>query len=185
MESHTPRKILNETLHAQDCDTADRRTRPSDRRLFRGLGRGMTLVEVLAVVVILGLIATTLTVSFRGQLGRAKRELAKTGVGIVVAAVESYGLEMGGLPTMEQGLQALTVAPQGRGEPFLRADKLTDPWGNPYQYIIPGPNSAYQVLSFGADGRPGGASGSEDEDITSDNLGAAPRNTTSGAGGGS
>lgn len=157
---------------------------PRDARL-RGRSRlGMTLVEVLAVVVILGLIATTLTISFRGQMGRAKRELAKTGVGIVVAAVESYALEMGSLPTMEQGLQALTVAPQGRGEPFLRADKLTDPWGHPYQYVTPGPVSAYQVLSLGADGRPGGAQGSEDEDITSDNLGSAPRGAPSRTGGG-
>ena len=73
----------------------------------------MTLVEVLAVVVILGLIATTLTVSFRGQVGRAKRELAKTGIGVVVGAVETYALETGQLPSMDQGLEALTLTPAG------------------------------------------------------------------------
>lgn len=137
--------------------------------------RGLTLVEMLAVVVILGLIAATLTVSFRGQVGRAKRELARTGVALIVNAVESYALETGEIPTMEQGLDALTVAPPGRSEPFLRADKLIDPWGRRYQYVTPGPSGPYQVLSLGADGRPGGAAGSDDEDITSDQLGPAER----------
>ena len=31
-----------------------------------------------------------------------------------------------------------------------------DPWGNPYQYKFPGPNGGVQILSYGADGAPGG-----------------------------
>ncbi len=155
---------------------------PSDRLILtrRSSVRAMTLVEVLAVVVILGLIAATLSVSFRGQVGRAKRELAKTGVAVVVSAIETYAVEQGRMPSMQEGLAALTQAPQGRGEPYLKADKLRDPWGHPYQYVSPSPTGgAYLVLSTGADGRVGGAAGSEDEDITSDALsapaqGAAP-----------
>lgn len=142
-------------------------------RVFnRPFSKGMTLVEVLAVVVILGLIAGTLTLTFRGQIGRAKRELAKTGIGVIVNAIETYSIETGSVPTMREGLDALTNAPSGRGEPYLKHDKTTDPWGNPYVYISPGPTSAYQVVSYGADGRLGGAPGSKDEDITSDDLGS-------------
>ena len=141
------------------------------------LRRAMTLVEVLAVVVILGLIATTLTVSFRGQVGRAKTELARTGVGVVVGAIETYALETGSIPTMDEGLNALTKSPEGRGEPYIRPDKLVDPWGNPYVYVAPGPTSAYQVISYGADGALGGAAGTEAADITSDDLSG---NSTSG-----
>lgn len=130
----------------------------------------MTLVEVLAVVVILGLIATTLTLSFRGQVGRAKSELARAGIGVIVNAIETYALETGALPAMDEGLEALTAVPEGRGEAFLKADKLTDPWGHPYLYVAPGPVSAYQVLTYGADGAPGGTG--EAADITSDDLGA-------------
>ncbi len=154
----------------------DRRNRTPPAR------RGMTLVEVLAVVIILGLIAATLTLSFRGQVGRAKRELAKTGIALIVNAIETYALETGAIPTMEDGLDVLTRAPAGRAEPFLKPDKLIDPWGHRYQYVTPGPQSAYQVLSLGADGRPGvsaGGAGSEDEDISSDQLGQ----TTKPAGG--
>jgi general secretion pathway protein G len=131
----------------------------------------MTLVEVLAVVVILGLLATTLTLSFRGQIGRAKRELARTGIGVIVGAIETYAIEQGELPPMEAGLEALTEPPPGRGEAYLRPDKLVDPWGNRYVYVTPGPNTEYQVLSYGADGKLGGAPGSDDADITSDDLG--------------
>lgn len=133
---------------------------------------GLTLVEVLAVVVILGMIAATLTISFRGQHARAKYELAKTGIGVIVNALETYALETGNLPTLEEGLEVLTRTPQGRGEPYLKADKLIDAWGHRYRYVIPGPASAYQVISYGADGQPGGAEGTQDVDITSDDLGA-------------
>lgn len=148
--------------------------------------RGMTLVEVLAVVVILGLIAATLTISLRGQMGRAKRELAKTGIGVVVSAVESFAIETGRLPTMEEGLEVLTRPAQGRSEPFLKADKLRDPWGNPYIYVTPSTgasSSSYAVISYGADGQPGAASGDEEaRDITSDDL--AEHTPGGGAGGG-
>jgi general secretion pathway protein G len=134
----------------------------------------MTLVEVLAVVVILGIIAATLTISFRGQVGKAKRELAKTGIGVVVAAIETYAIETGRLPTMEEGLEVLTRPTQGRSEPYLKADKLTDPWGNPYIYVTPSSaqaGGAYAVISYGADGQPGAADGDEEaRDITSDDL---------------
>jgi len=134
----------------------------------------MTLVEVLAVVVILGLIAATLTLSFRGQVGKAKRELAKTGIGVLVSAVESYAIETGRVPSMEEGLEVLTRAAPGRSEPYLKADKLIDPWGNPYVYAAPSPSpggGAYAVISYGADGAPGNATGdAEAEDITSDDL---------------
>lgn len=142
-------------------------------RTRRSSVRAMTLVEVLAVVVILGIIAATLSVSFRGQVGRAKRELAKTGVAVVVSAIETYAVEQGRTPSMQEGLVALTQTPQGRGEPYLKPDKLRDPWGHPYQYVSPSPTGgAYLVLSTGADGRVGGIGGSEDEDITSDALSA-------------
>lgn len=132
----------------------------------------MTLVEVLAVVVILGIIAATLTLSFRGQVGRAKRELAKTGIGVIVSAIETFAIEQGRVPTMEEGLEALTRPAAGRSEPYLRPDKLVDPWGNPYLYVTPNPSGgAYLVLSYGADGAPGSATGDpETEDILSDNL---------------
>ena len=63
--------------------------------------RGMTLVEVLAVVVILSLIAGTLYVGFAGSFGKAKRELAKTGISVDSGKLEAYRIERGAYPTTD------------------------------------------------------------------------------------
>lgn len=133
---------------------------------------GMTLVEVLAVVVILGLLAATLVVGFSGAFGRAKHELARTGIGVVVSKIEAYRIEHGAWPSNDLGLMVLS---DGHAAPtasyYLSPDKLLDPWGNPYHYVTPGPDGhPYEVISYGADGQPGGAPGTEDADLSSINL---------------
>jgi general secretion pathway protein G len=130
----------------------------------------MTLVEVLAVVVILGLLAGTLAVSFSGAFAKGKRELAKTGVGVVVSKLELYKIEQNDWPTMDEGLAVLG---HGRARPtdsyYLSRDALLDPWGNPYQYIRPGPaGHPFEVVSYGVDGRPGGSG--EAADVSSTGL---------------
>jgi general secretion pathway protein G len=71
---------------------------------------------------------------------------------------------------MQEGLEVLTDKPAGRSEPYLKPDKLIDPWGEPYKYEVPGPSGAYLVLSYGSDKQPGGEAGTDAADITSDNL---------------
>ncbi|MCI0362315.1 MAG: type II secretion system protein GspG [Phycisphaerales bacterium] len=134
--------------------------------------RGMTLVEILAVVVILGLVAGTLLIGFSGSFGKAKHELAKSGIGMIVSQLEKYRLEKGSWPGNELGLAVLT---DGQAPPtaayYLSAGQLRDPWDRQYHYVIPGPNGhPYEILTYGADGQPGGPDGSEDADISSTNL---------------
>lgn len=133
--------------------------------------RGMTLVEVLAVVVILGLIAGTLLVGFSGSFGRAKHELAKTGIGVVVAQLEKYKIEQDRWPSNDQGLAVLT---DGQATPqdsyYLSPSQLRDPWSRAFLFVAPGPGGhPYEVISYGADGQPGGES--ENADISSVDLG--------------
>lgn len=133
---------------------------------------GMTLVEILAVVVILGLVAGTLLIGFSGSFGKAKHELAKSGIGIIVGQVEKYRLENGSWPGNELGLAVLT---DGQAPPtaayYLSPGQLRDPWDRPYLYVTPGPNGhPYEILSYGADGQPAGDPGSENADVTSVNL---------------
>ena len=132
--------------------------------------KGMTLVEVLAVVVILGLIAATFAATFSGAFGRSKRELAKSGIGMVISKLEIYRMEHGKWPDDQIGLAALS---DGHTAPtaayYLSQDQMLDPWNNDYQLIIPGPDGhPYEVISFGADGVPGGEG--EDADLSSINL---------------
>ena len=142
----------------------------STRRAARRRVRGLTLVEILAVVVSLGFLAATLAVGFSGSFGKAKHELAKTGIGQIVDKVEAYRIEKGAWPTNDLGLRALS---DGHAVPtdsyFLEAGKLLDPWRRPYYYVTPGPNQyPYEVLTYGADGVPGGTG--EDSDVSSVDL---------------
>lgn len=145
-------------------------------------GRGMTLVEILAVVVILSLVAGTLLVGFSGSFGKAKHEIAKTGMAVILTQLEKFRLETGSWPSNDIGLSALT---DGHASPassfYLSPSQLLDPWDRPYLYVTPGPDGhPFELLSYGADGQPGpgsagdsaasGAGSTEDLDITSTNL---------------
>lgn len=130
--------------------------------------RGMTLVELLAVVVILGLLAGTLMVGFSGTFGTAKHELAKTGVGLVVSKMEAYRIAHGGWPDTDDGLGPLSDSGPDAAY-YLTPDQLLDPWGRPYLYIRPGPGAhPYEIVSYGADGQPGGEG--EAADVSSVSL---------------
>lgn len=130
--------------------------------------RGMTLVEILAVVVILGLLAVTLTVGITGKMGKAKQEIAKTQIGQIIAQVQTFQLERRKLPSPAEGLAALSTDPNSSY--YLEPAKLNDPWGKPYQYAVPGPDQhPFEIISYGADGQPGGSG--DGSDISSISFG--------------
>jgi len=143
---------------------------PSNKAAVPPRRYGMTLVEILAVVVILGLLAGTLMIGFSGTFGKAKHEMAKTGIGVIVSKLELYKIEHDTWPDNDLGLSALSDDHASPQDPYyLSADKLTDPWGRDYQYVTPGPNGhPFEVISFGGDGQPGGTG--ENADLSSVNL---------------
>ena len=137
------------------------------QRSLPGL-RGMTLVEVLAVVVILGMLATALAVGLSGRFGRATHEIAKTSIAFLSGQVETFKLETQRLPTSSEGLQVLTD--KATASYYTDAGKLIDPWGNNYMYMVPGPDGRpFEIISYGADGQPGGDG--ENADLSSARLG--------------
>ena len=128
----------------------------------------LTLVEILAVVVILGLLAATLTVGISGKMGRAKRELAKTQIAQLVGQVQTFQLDTRSLPNAAKGLAALSA--DASASWYVEPARLKDPWGNPYRYLVPGSaGQAFEVQSLGADGKQGGSG--DDADISSASLG--------------
>ena len=90
----------------------------------------------------------------------ARATAAKTDVNNLMQALKLYKLDNQRYPTAEQCLQALIIKPStppvpSNWKPYL--DKLpNDPWGRPYQYLNPGVRGEIDVMSFGADGEPGG-----------------------------
>jgi general secretion pathway protein G len=129
-------------------------------RRNRRRDHGFTLIEVLLVLVILVVLASFAVVQFRGIQQRAKLDTAKTQVGLCETALEHFQLSIGNYPTQAQGLPALRSRPQDLPDPskwdgpYLQRDVPLDPWGNPYQYAIPGGHNrdGFDVWSFGPDG---------------------------------
>ena len=125
--------------------------------------RGFTLLEMLVVLVIIGLIASLVGPRLFSRVDSSKVQVADTQSRLLRGAIETFRLEVGRLPTEQEGLSVLYTAPSDerakarwRG-PYLDESVPADPWGNPYQYAIPGRDGMpFAIYSFGADGKAGG-----------------------------
>ena len=129
---------------------------------------GFTLIELLIVMVIISLLAAFVAPRFFGQEKKAKQRGAKGQISLLESAVDTYRLDIGRYPTTEQGLEALREKPDGIDKwdgPYLRKELPMDPWGNPYVYESPSEHGEYAIMSYGADGSPGGEG--DDMDIVS------------------
>jgi len=134
---------------------------------------GFTLIELLVVIMVLGVLATLVAPNIFRHVGTAKETTARTQIEMLGASLDAYRLDTGRYPTTEQGLAALSAEPTSEPRPmnwrgpYLRKAVPLDPWGNAYVYRAPGTasGSGYDLLSQGADGRPGGTG--EDADIVS------------------
>jgi general secretion pathway protein G len=145
------------------------------RQRVRGRAGGFTLIEIMVVVVIIGLLAAVIVPTVVSKVDEAKVNKAKADIQSLETALTMYRLDNSKYPTSDQGLTALTTQPtdpsikHGRPGGYLtRVSK--DPWGNDYQYVIPGSHGKeYDLFSLGADGAPGGEG--IDADIGNWNIG--------------
>jgi general secretion pathway protein G len=133
---------------------------------LRRLSRGFTLIELMVVLVILGVLAALVVPNVLSRADDAKITAAKSDVSTLMQALKLYKLDNGRYPQQEQGLSALTTRPTagqipGNWRPYL--EKLpNDPWGRPYQYLIPGLRGEVDLFSLGGDGQPGGEGNNAD-----------------------
>ena len=132
--------------------------------------RAMTFVELLAVLVILGLVAGVFTVGIAGKFNQSKRELTKSQIGIIDAQVQAYYTQKSAWPPSDKGLMVLTTPETMPSSAyFLKPDQLIDSWNNSFYIIVPGPDGhPYEIVSYGADGQPGGTE--ENADLSSLHL---------------
>lgn len=137
---------------------------------------GFTLIELMVVIVILGILAAIIAPKLVGRTDDARVTQAKTQIRNLETALKLFKMDNGFYPSTEQGLEALIIEPtigqipkNYRKGGYLEQRKLPmDPWGNPYIYISPGANGEYEIISYGADGKPGGEG--YDADITNSDL---------------
>jgi general secretion pathway protein G len=125
----------------------------------RSKANGFTLVELMVTLFILGLVTTIVLINVLPSQDKAMVQKAKADIAILSQAMETYRLDNLAYPDASQGLNALVkppvTAPGARTEGYIK--KLpNDPWGRPYQYLVPGKSGAFDIYSLGADGAPGG-----------------------------
>ncbi|WP_374249149.1 type II secretion system major pseudopilin GspG [Thermomonas sp.] len=128
------------------------------RSLSKASQRGFSLIEIIVVVVLIGGIVAFAASRILGGGDRAKVKLAQAQVQTLAEKVDQYKMDTGALPP---DLNALVTAPGGTEGwlgPYAKAIDLNDPWTNPMQYKVPGDGKPFDIVSYGADGKPGGDS---------------------------
>ncbi|RZI80028.1 MAG: type II secretion system protein GspG [Rubrivivax sp.] len=124
---------------------------------------GFTLLEMLIVMVIIGLLAGLVGPRLFGKVDTSKVQTATTQIKMLRSAIGILQLDVGGIPTQEQGLKLLAEPPgdetqraQWKG-PYIDGALPMDPWGHPFIYKVPGNNGQpFSITSLGADGKEGG-----------------------------
>ena len=135
---------------------------------------GFTLVEILVVIAIISLLAGVVLLNIAPQIGMGSQAAAKAQIQVLSSAATTYRMAHGRYPTQQQGLEALVQKPSQEPIPenypdggYLSGRVVpSDPWKRPYVYLIPGrQDENFEILSYGADGEPGGSGA--DADVSS------------------
>ena len=133
-----------------------RRSRPlGNPRSAQG---GFSLIEIILVVVLIGGIVAFAATRILGGGDRARVNLAKAQVQTLAEKVHQYEMDTGTLPN---GLGDLVTQPGGASGwlgPYAKDAELRDPWNTPYEFSAPGNSQPFDIVSYGADRKPGGDS---------------------------
>ncbi|MEP3243993.1 MAG: type II secretion system major pseudopilin GspG [Sneathiella sp.] len=124
---------------------------------------GFTLLELLVALAILALLTTLVAPRVIGYLGSSKTKVAKIQLENVEASLDLYMLDNGSYPnSLSELLENTKNSPNWAG-PYLKSKEgITDPWGRPYLYKMPGENRDFDLISLGADNKEGGDGENQD-----------------------
>jgi general secretion pathway protein G len=134
--------------------------------------RGMTLIEIMIVIAIIGGLMAVLGTTAFNKLKQSRVDNAKIQIRQLSDALNSYNMACNSYPTTEQGLDALTVSPGAEAcsnwgpDPYVKGSMLKDPWGKPFIYESDG--GTFNIISLGSDKKEGGDG--YDKDLSSQEL---------------
>jgi len=141
-------------------DTVALAAKQSKSRAVPASEAGLTLLEMIVVLVIIAIVAGLVTMNVIGRPDQARVTTTKTNLASLSSALKMYRLDNGQYPTTEQGLKALAEKPVTPPVPAAWpvggyvSENPVDAWGNPYAYSSTG--ATFELKSLGKDGKPGG-----------------------------
>ena len=127
--------------------------------------KAFTIIELMVVITIIGILASLVAPKFMGKLETAKIKTTKAQLEMFATALDSFNLDTGRYPTDTEGLTVLwtkTKDIRGYDGPYLPKSVEADAWGNPYIYKTTSDDHAFNIISYGKDGKEGGEEKNED-----------------------
>jgi general secretion pathway protein G len=114
--------------------------------------KGMSLVEIMVVIAIIGVLMTVVAVNVVGFLDDANVSATKIQIKKMQEALTVYASKhRGKFPSTSEGLAAAKKY-------FPDNEVPVDAWGNTFLYFSPGTHGGndYEIISLGKDGKEGG-----------------------------
>ena len=133
--------------HGKHWQSADQRPNTIYQRC------GFSLVELMVVIVIIGLLAGTVTIGVRSYLIRGKQSVAKLEISKICQAIDTFYSEFDRFPTSEEGIEILAEKTDAFPDGLLNKVPK-DPWGNEYIYEVR--DGSPVVICLGKDNTEGG-----------------------------
>ncbi len=132
------------------------------KRRIKKVRSGFTMVELMAMLIIIGLLATLVVTKVANQIDKARVITTKANLKALHAAVNQFKMDTSRFPAEEEGLMALIEQPSDvtNYQPggYLETTEITkDAWGEDFIYeLFPESGKPFVIISFGADKEEGG-----------------------------
>jgi general secretion pathway protein G len=117
---------------------------------------GFTLIEMLAVIVLIGIVMSVVVTQIGKNVDKGKWGSGKAQVSKLATAVESYALDNGSPPSSLRDLVSKPGNSSNWQGPYAKESDLKDPFGHEFQYKSPGEHGDFDIIFLGKDGQSGG-----------------------------